>query len=1291
MSSSSNFVGTKRFSIKHRLGAGSFGIVYEAFDQEKNSLVALKVLHPTLFQEGGEALYRFKREFRALADLIHPNLVSLYELIADQESWFFTMELVKGVNFLDYILEQPVISPPNTRIDPEARQTNLQNQSNLDAATVDSNIISTNSSNIMECTTEISLSDPLPIYSNYTFNQPIDFKRLRMLLRQLVEGVYALHRAGKLHRDLKPSNVLVTKEGRVVVLDFGLVTELNNTDVSSSLGFFGTPTHMSPEQSACLPASEASDWYSVGVILYQALTARLPFTGKMHEIINQRLESDPPAPSSINNNTPLDLDSLCVSLLQRDPKNRPTGKEILNQLRGLTNELPAANYLSIDSSSDLETNTSLIGREQSLSDLQTAFNLTQTGKTVIVYLHGSSGMGKSLLVREFFNDLEKTEAVILFGRCYEQEAVPYKAVDSLIDTLSQYLKNLSYLEIEILLPRDILVLAKLFPVLNQIGTIVGAKRKVMEIPDAQELRRRAFVALRELLTRLADRKPLVLFIDDLHWGDLDSVSLLQEILQPPDPPNLLLIVNYRTEEIKSSPAVAEFLKLRNINSSSILTQEITLTELSLTDSKKLALALLSSHYQLTNADLDFIAQESGGSPFFLSELVRYFQTTNYNIKQFAAEQSAKLVSLNEVLQARISQLPANVGQLLTIVAVAGCPLAWTIVKKIVVLAMDEQIIFALLRAQHLIRIRETGDQTEIEIYHDRIRENIVNNLSQEELKRYHLALAEVLETDSETDPETLANHFFAAGKPDKSTKDLVPAANKAYKMLAFDQAARLYKQVLSSKAQNHPDLWQRLGTSLANFGRCAESAEAYLTAAKLENNEANIIQLQRMAAEQLLISGHMDQGLAVLQSFLDRVGLSLPSSPKRALLSFLYKRAQIWWRGLEFKNRSEVELLPTEIMRIDTCWAGAIGLGIVDITLGATFQAQHLLLALNAGEPYRIARALAMEAGYSATGGGSNRSRTEEYVRAATELANKINQPHALGLTKVMAGLAAFLVGEWRRCAELTLSADEILRDNCTGTIWELSTATFFRLRALYWLGDIAYLFNILHAHIKAATDQGDLLALVNSHIRAAYFIDLANDEPQIGEIKLEEILSKWSSKYFHMQHLQGWFVAVEIALYQNDALKAWELFQQKWSKITDSLFLRIQLLLIEALHLHARVLVALATIDNANSKSHLAVAEQKAKQLEQEKMPYSIAFALPIRAAIAYQNKDKQEASYFLSQAKDLFELLEMALHKAAITYQLGKISNNIDLILSAEEWMKAQKIKNPAKIANMLVPGFS
>ena len=1290
MSSSSNFVGTKRFSIKHRLGAGSFGVVYEAFDQEKNSLVALKVLHPTLFQESGEALYRFKREFRALADLVHPNLVSLYELIADQESWFFTMELVKGVNFLDYVLEQPVISPPNTRISAEARQTNLQNQSNFDAATVDSNVISTNSNYIMECPTEISFSDPSPIYNNYTF-QNIDFKRLRMLLRQLVEGVYALHRAGKLHRDLKPSNVLVTKEGRVVILDFGLVTELNNTDVSSSLGFFGTPTHMSPEQSACLPASEASDWYSVGVILYQALTSRLPFTGKMHEIISQRLESDAPAPSSINSNVPLDLDSLCVSLLQRDPKRRPTGKEILNQLRGVTNELPATSFFSIDSSTPLQTNTSLIGREESLSNLKIAFNLIQSGKTVVVYLHGSSGMGKSVLVREFFNDLEKTEAVILFGRCYEQEAVPYKAVDSLIDTLSQYLKNLSQLEAEVLLPRDILVLAKLFPVLNQVGAIAGARRKVIEIPDAQELRRRAFIALRELLARLADRKPLVLFIDDLHWGDLDSVSLLQEILQPPDPPNLLLIVNYRTEEIESSPAVAEFLKLRSSNNSTIITQEIALTELSLADSRKLALALLSSHYQPTSTELDFIAQESGGSPFFLSELVRYFQTTNYDIKQFTTKESAKLVSLNEVLQARISQLPVNVGQLLNVVAVAGCPLVWTIAKKIVDLVADEQVVFALLRAQHLIRVRETGDQTEIEIYHDRIRENILNNLSEQQLQHYHLALAEILETNSQTDPETLANHFFAAGKIDKSIEYLIQAANKAYKMLAFDQAARLYKQVLSSKTKNNSELWQRLGTSLANFGRCAESAEAYLTAANLETNEANIIQLQRMAAEQLLISGHMDQGLAVLQSFLDRVGLSLPSSPKKALLSFLYKRAQIWWRGLEFKTRSEVEILPTEIMRIDTCWAGAIGLGIVDITLGATFQAQHLLLALNAGEPYRIARALAMEAGYSATGGGPNRSRTEEYVRAATELANKINQPHALGLTKVMAGLAAFLVGEWRRCAELTLSADEILRDNCTGTIWELSTATFFRLRALYWLGDIAYLFNVLPAHIKEASDQGDLLALVNSHIRAAYFIDLANDEPKLAETKLEEILSKWSNKYFHMQHLQGWFVAVEIALYQNDALKAWELFQQKWSKITDSLFLRIQLLLIEALHLHARILVALSTIDGANSTSHLAVAEQKAKQLEQEKMPYSIAFALPIRAAIAYQNKDKQEASYFLSQAKDLFEILEMALHKAVVTYQLGKISNNIDLTLSAEEWMRSQKIKNPAKIANMLVPGFS
>ena len=138
------------------------------------------------------------------------------------------------------------------------------------------------------------------------------------------KGSSALHQAGKLHRDIKPPNVLVTLEGRVVLLDFGLTADLES--VGAERQVVGTVGHMSPEQAAGQSVSTASDWYSVGVMLYEAMTGQLPFGGTPEEVLAAKQNQVPAFAGCAGRGLPPDLVRLCVALLDRDAAKRPSGR-----------------------------------------------------------------------------------------------------------------------------------------------------------------------------------------------------------------------------------------------------------------------------------------------------------------------------------------------------------------------------------------------------------------------------------------------------------------------------------------------------------------------------------------------------------------------------------------------------------------------------------------------------------------------------------------------------------------------------------------------------------------------------------------------------------------------------------------------------------------------------------------------------------------------------------------------------------------------------------------------------
>ena len=174
------------------------------------------------------------------------------------------------------------------------------------------------------------------------------------------------------------------------------------------------------------------------------------------------------------------------------------------------------------------------------------------GQSRTVSVYGPSGIGKSTLIRTFIEQAEQRHAaIVLAGRCYENESIPYKGLDGVVDELSRHLNAMPHADVHACCRTTIAALARVFPGCCSASIAVKLARRLTEAGDLDpfQVRRRAFEALRSLLTRLAARRPLVMWIDDLQWADADSMQLLDELLAPPSPPAMLTLLSFRSEEV----------------------------------------------------------------------------------------------------------------------------------------------------------------------------------------------------------------------------------------------------------------------------------------------------------------------------------------------------------------------------------------------------------------------------------------------------------------------------------------------------------------------------------------------------------------------------------------------------------------------------------------------------------------------------------------------------------------------------------------------------------------------
>jgi len=1193
-----------RFEVRGTLGAGSAGVVYRAFDHQLQREVALKLLK----RASGRDLYRFKREFRTLADIVHPNLVTLHELHSTGGHWYFTMELVEGVSFIDWTRPGRTSGPARGRAD--------------------------------------------------IHEAKLDDKRLREAAIQLVDALVALHRAGKLHRDLKPSNVLVTDHGRLTLLDFGLVAGVAEGDPERLA--VGTPVYMSPEQASDQTLGEPSDWYGVGAMIYEALTGRRPFEGDSEQVMTRKQTEQPVHPTQVAAGAPADLSRLCMALLQPQPSARPTGLAILTELgaapsavtRGITRSHPPAAF---------------VGRVRELEQLAGALaEARRSGVAMVV--RGKSGIGKSTLVRRFLRGLGDTVFVVE-GRCFEREAVPFKMLDGVVDALTAAVMSLPPEEAAKLAPGELGSLVRMFPVLRRVERFSELAPQSPAPVDPQELRRRGFRGLKSLISRLARVRPVVMFVDDAHWGDADSAGFLAQLMHSAER-GVMIIVAHRPEDYLG--VVAQLRRTPGGNSRRGDVRELDVVALSDDEARQLVaqLATDSSRTQIAVA-------AAAGNPLVLTEMARA-PTFDAGMK------------IDDLVRERASRLPPEAQAMLAVSSIAARPLPVEIAAHAAGVVGGHDAA-TQLSVERLATLRQVGDQMILHPAHDYVRTSVLSNLDPETKAAFHEAIArafEAVQGEDQLDSQAVVEHWLAAGHPANAAHHAVSAALHAEEAFAFRRAADFYQIALTFgpwDAAGQRDLLRRKAQALVCAGQLDEAAQVYGHAAELLD-DAEAIDLERLRVEALLRAGHLDEALPAAEKLLAQIGIRIPLGARASRTRLATQWMQAKLRGLDYAERAATEVPPGDLLAIDVLYSIASGLAFADPALGRVVQSELIRVALDAGEPVRVCLALSQEVCYAAAAGSRNRVVVEAVASRLRSIAIRVDRPDVIGVSDAAIGIASHMSGRWRDARGYLESGLSTLRDHGAGVRWEIDIGDTFWLATLFYLGEWSEMARVTQMLLRDAIDRADVVAQLNLRIGRCNLAWLVLDRPDEARDQLG-IAERGLGDGFHLPHMSAMTAAVNIDLYTGDARSGARRLDEAWSQLEQIGCLRLQQPRIELAMLRARTLLAMPGV----SEDQLRESRTIADELIKEGAPWAAGLGHLVRAAAYAWSRLPDSARVELLAAEEQLVATGMMGYLHVARMRRGRIEGGAVGIARAEaarDFLKDLGAANPDAFAGHLVP---
>ena len=879
---------------------------------------------------------------------------------------------------------------------------------------------------------------------------------------------------------------------------------------------------------------------------------------------------------------------------------------------------------------------------------------------------------------------------MLSGRCYERESVPYKAFDGVVDALARFLAKLPDVEARAFMPTRPAALAQVFPVLRRVGAIVAQLRDAQLAAGPVRAASRAFAALREMLARIADRRPLVVVIDDAQWADDDSLALLAEVLREPEAPRMLLVATVRGE-------AAAFARV-------------------LGPASRTAAARTAGDGRGARAG-DAAAAASGRTRrgrrgehrSGRGRAPAVHRPARAQGERTPSRRGAAPSSVEDALRGMLSELDPAARAIVDAVALADAPLRTRVVAAAVMderdgvrdstAPGDDSFLQALQRLRVSRLVVSTGARGDalLEPYHDRVRAAALADMPPERCVERHRRIALALESAADAEPRALALHWGERGTAPRSARYAALAGDRAAQALAFDRAASFYEQALGATEHTPEErraLLAKLGDALANGGRGKRAADA-LREAAIGAPAAEALELRRRSADQLLRSGHFDEGVPALEAVLRSVRVRFPATTFVAVLYLLLVRTWLAVRGLGYRRRDTSQVSPEALARVDTCYSAALGLAMSDQVRGAALQAASLLAALRLGEPYRAARAIALEQGYASQGGTRSWPRTPRVMERASREALACGHPLARGLASGVAGVAGYLAGRFvEGLADVDRGVD-MIRDYGRDVSLETANGEIFAIGCLAQLGRLHELRERVSRYLPEKERIGDLYGAVNMRIGWANLAWLVADDVDAARAHIDNAMRAWSRRGFHVTHYYELLARTNLSLYAADAREAHAFLQARWRPMWRSLIPgRIQSIRVSAWDLRARASLALAAVDASARDALLRTVATDAAALSREALPHAAARALTLQAAVAHLRGDRAAAIGQLRDALASFDALEMHLNAGAVRTVLASLVPAEEAAKhreSAATYFATESVSRPARFVSMLLPGVA